>query len=330
MSYQQISAALQALAISIGLSATQLLAQAVAPTPATPVAETTLDTLNDDANRMTVPVMINGQGPFQFIVDTGATRSVVSQELAAKLALTPDKSVRLNSMSGTDRVQTVKLARVQVSNKIVDNIIAPALPQRFLGADGVLGLDCLGDTRVVLDFRAQTMTVAQSSKEAEPADEPGTIVVSAKSRFGQLILVDADTQGEKIFVVLDTGAQNTVGNARLRALLEKLRVKPVQPIQMVSVTGGIVMADYTQISAMRVGGVRITNAPMAFAEVHPFTLFGLTRKPSMLLGMDVLRHFDRVSIDFANRKIRFLLPRAGNVPANRFAFVPAVAQTLQR
>jgi hypothetical protein len=58
-----------------------------------------------------------------------------------------------------------------------------------------------------------------------------------------------------------------------------------------------------------VAGVDIANLPVAFADAAPFKHFGLTDKPALLLGMDALRLFRRVKIDFPNREVRFLLPR---------------------
>ncbi|MEK6638843.1 MAG: retropepsin-like aspartic protease [Pseudomonadota bacterium] len=56
------------------------------PAPIVPV-EDIIATAEDDALRMTVPVMINGQGPFRFVIDTGADRTVISSELAERLGL---------------------------------------------------------------------------------------------------------------------------------------------------------------------------------------------------------------------------------------------------
>ena len=52
--------------------------------------------------------------------------------------------------------------------------------------------------------------------------------------------------------------------------------------------------------------------PVAFTDAHPFRKLGLTEKPAMLLGMDGLAAFDRVTVDFANRKVRFSVPDALN------------------
>jgi predicted aspartyl protease len=291
-----------------------LAAPAIAAPEATPpppvVPSEVIPTLDDLAMRMTVPVMINGQGPFQFVIDTGASRTVISTALADRLGLKAGASARLHSMGGVDQVRTVIIPKLQVSSGIARDIIAPALSGENLGADGLLGLDALKGLRIVMDFRARTMTVSPSQKKEEPS-EPGTIVVTAKSRFGQLILTNADANGRSVDVVIDTGAQNTVGNTPLRAILLKRQLKnPFVQIDLLSVTGRHTTAEYTQIDAVRIGGVAMTNAPTAFADAHPFRQFGLANKPAMLLGMDLLRKFERVSVDFASRKIRFSLPKA--------------------
>src|SRR5687768_13111757 len=41
----------------------------------------------DNSGRAVALININGQGPFRFIIDTGATRSVLSEALATRLGL---------------------------------------------------------------------------------------------------------------------------------------------------------------------------------------------------------------------------------------------------
>ncbi|MEI9853096.1 MAG: hypothetical protein WDN24_22155 [Sphingomonas sp.] len=60
---------------------------------------------------------------------------------------------------------------------------------------------------------------------------------------------------------------------------------------------------------MRVGGIEFGQLPVAFADVAPFQRFGLLRRPALLLGMDALRSFRQVEIDFPNRQVRFRMPR---------------------
>ncbi len=281
----------------------------------------TITTGEDANNRLTVPVMVNGQGPFRFIVDTGADRSVISAELAARLSLPVDEKVRLVSMGGVSTVNTVRLKSLAVTaNRSIKNVVLPALPERYLGADGLVGLDALKGQRVMLDFAAQTIIVEPGNTRAV-REEPVTgnmIVVRARSRMGQLVLVDADANGQDVWVIVDTGGQNTVANGAMRNLMVK-RTPPegFKQITLMSVVGERISAEYTVIGKMRIGGVQLGNAAVAFADAQPFRKFGLVRKPAMLLGMESLRSFKRVSIDFANKEVRFIMPEGAPVGASR-------------
>jgi predicted aspartyl protease len=165
---------------------------------------------------------------------------------------------------------------------------------------------------VHFDFASQTMSISPSRDRL--ADDPDTVVVTARSRFGRLMVTNARVEGQKLWVVIDTGSEVTVGNAALRRkLTDKGRLGATTPIKLLSVTGGTISADYTRIQGAVIGSLRLRNMPVAFAEVHPFDKLGLTEQPAILLGMDVLRHFDQVTIDFANRDVGFVLPgRSGS------------------
>jgi predicted aspartyl protease len=301
------------LAAVAALMATAAQAQVLPPAaPAGDLPPDIISTGEDDVARLTVPVMVNGKGPYNFIIDTGSDRSVISRELAEQLAVPKGRKATLHTMGGADEITTVKLDSLQVSSNIIRHLEVPALPRKYLGADGLLGIDSLKNQRVTLDFAAQTMTVeASNTREIRKEVDPGgTIVVTAKSKLGQLVLVDADANGEEVWVVVDTGAQNTVGNTPLRRLMVKRTPEGgFRPVELISVVGDRIPADFTIVGHMRIGGLKINNAAVAFVDAHPFRKFGLQRKPAMLLGMEGLRPFRKVSIDFANRRVKFHLPQ---------------------
>ena len=287
--------------------------QILTPASGAPSTADAIATGLDGALRMTVPVMINGQGPFQFVVDTGADHTVISEEIANRLNLPQAGTAKLHAMGGSADVHLVKINTVQVSTNIARHVRAAALPMRYVGADGLLGIDSLKGQRIVMDFVANTIRVepASTPEEAVPVDAD-LIIVTAKTRLGQLVMVDADANGQKIWVVIDTGAQNSIANTKLRSLLVKrIPETEIKTITMVDVLGRNTPADYTIVTKLRIGGVSMGNAAIAFADAHPFKLFGLSDKPSMLLGVESLRSFRRVSVDFATRKVKFLLPGEG-------------------
>jgi predicted aspartyl protease len=294
------------------------------PRPAPPEASEPGAVLGTDADRwarMTVPVNIGESGPYAFVVDTGAERTSIAEELARDLRLGTGGRARLHSMTEVSQIQTVLIPALEVGGRSVRDIHAPALQRRYIGAEGILGVESLQSQRVSFDFARQQMTVTNSHRREEswPSD---TIVVTARNRLGHLVLVDASVDGQKVWVILDTGAQTTVANNVLRRKLEeKGRLRATVPITLQSVTGGQMAADQTVVKKIRLGGIDIKDMPVAFADVHPFAKLGLSKKPALMLGMDALRLFDRVSVDFANRRVRLLGGSRSQIEGQSFAAV---------
>lgn len=291
-------------AMAAGLLAATAHGAAVAPTLPDQV-----EGRRDLSQRLTVPVTIGGGGPYHFVVDTGAERTVISRELADRLTLAPSRPVTVVSIAGEDQVDTAVVPglRLAASRGRMGEFDAPVLSGAHLGAEGMLGLDSLRSKRVILDFKLMRLSISDAGEA--PRAETDEIVVVAKRRLGQLVLVDAEADGQKINVVIDTGSAVTIGNDALRAKLAgKGRLGLVVPINITSVTGEQTPADYTSIRKIRIGGVNLDNMPIAFADAGIFHHLGLDRRPALLLGMDALKLFDRVSIDFVNRNVRFLMP----------------------
>jgi len=301
---------------------------AVQPAPAAPLTETptaltpAADLLGfgDADARMTVPVTIGTGGPYHFIVDTGAQRTVISRELAGTLRLEPGTDVHLTSMSGQGMVNTYVIPAISVGAPRGalggTRIEAPALESRNLGAPGLLGLDTLQGHMVTIDFVHNQMTVTPSEtrRRAAPAaaDE---VVVQARSLFGQLVVTDAYYRGRRIQVIVDTGSVVSMGNLALRRAVSR-STKHMESISLLGVTGDVLVADYTQISEIKVAGVSFNNLPVAFADAEPFRRFDLIKRPALLLGMDALKLFKRVQIDFPNRTLRLLLPGDATLSPN--------------
>lgn len=274
----------------------------------------------DATRRMTVAVQVAGSGPYGFIIDTGATKTVIAKELAERLALSPGPGARVQSMTEAQMTPTVVIPSLQVNGRTLAALNAPTLASADLQAAGYLGLDALQSQRIVIDFRAGTMAVAASAVARDDKWSGEEIVVTAKNRFGQLVIADADVDGEPVHVIVDTGAAVSVGNEALRRRLFGARKpRPWSQIELLSVTAGTAVADYTVADHLRIAGLRISAMPIAFGDVHAFKVLGLTDRPALLLGMDTLRMFDRVTLDFPRRKIWFQWLRAALEPVLREA-----------
>jgi len=281
------------------------------PAPATRPDGQAAETLGygiEANDRMTVPVSIGRHGPYNFIVDTGSERTIISRELASRLELGPGRTAVVHSMTEVSRIPTVVVPGLRIGQRTMGDIHAPALLRSNLGAAGMLGVDALQRQRIVFDFERQEMTIMPARRNEQRWPE-GEIVITARSRFGRLMLIDASVDGQRVYVIVDTGAQITVGNLALRRALERRRrLGPTAPVELMSVTGGRFTAEYSMARQIRIGTADIRNLPVAFADVHPFRQLQLIDRPALLLGMDALQLFDRVSVDFANRRVRLLTP----------------------
>ena len=179
---------------------------------------------------------------------------------------------------------------------------------KSLRCAGILGVDGLKKQRVSLDLREQRLQIEPSSQRDRST---GATMVKARNRFGQLTLVDTDLDGIRVSVLIDTGSEVTVGNSALRAALDRRRRTALPILQKVTLqgaTGEETTGDYGGVPEFRIGSLKVANLRIVYADLHPFTLWELSDTPAMLMGMDVIRFFDAVSLDYGRNEVRFTLP----------------------
>jgi predicted aspartyl protease len=268
---------------------------------------------NQPDDRMTVQVRLAGSGPFQFLVDTGADRTAISRDLASKLGLAKGEQAAIHTIAGVSTVSTATITDLELTKKPVTVRDAPVLDSGNMGADGILGVDSLRSQRVLFDFGTKTLSIVPSAVP-DFREEPGTIVVQAERKNGRLVVTDATANGRELTVVIDTGAQLSIGNEELRRqLLGPNLVDPYQQVQLESVTGAVISGDYMYVRELQIGGLTLKNLAIVFAQSHAFKELRLDHKPALLLGMNAIRAFKKVSIDFASRKFRVVLPESSQL-----------------
>jgi len=262
----------------------------------------------DEGDRMTVAVSVGGKGPYRFLVDTGSERTVISRQLAERLDLESGRDAMLHSVVGARGVNTVFIPRLQVSGNTISVVDAPALEAGNIGADGMLGIDSLRSQRVLFDFKTKTMSITPSSRPMEKLDGD-TIVVRARTRHGRLVFTEARIDGQAVTVIVDTGSQVTIGNLALQRSLMKRKIWNVpNAVTIETVTGETLSARVATLNELELGSVNIEDLSVAFADAHIFKQLDLQHRPALLLGMNAMRAFDRISIDFKSKKVRFVLP----------------------
>lgn len=306
-----ISATLFAAALASPFSAPQPAAQPpsdqahtsdLPKTDTAPAPEIVIGT-RDRYDRMTVPVTVEGQGPFRFMIDTGSQATVVTRGLSDRLQLEVVGAATVVGMASRVPVQLVELNGLEFAARVLDNISAPLLEAHHIGADGILGLDSLQDMRVLIDFREGTIAV-DTAKELG-GNRGYEIIVRARRKLGRLIITDAVIDGVRTAVIIDTGAQGSIGNLALR---RRLRGPDHGLATATDVNGSTISGNVGIARSLRIQTMQLSDTPITFTDSPAFDELGLSRRPAMILGMNNLRMFHRVAIDFNSRQVLFDLP----------------------
>ncbi|MGH8328239.1 MAG: retroviral-like aspartic protease family protein [Steroidobacteraceae bacterium] len=265
--------------------------------------------LADGGDRLTTLVYINGTGPYRFLVDTGAERTLIAAEIAEQLALPRGRRVLVEGIIRGQPAALAKVARLRMGTLVCRPLEVPVLPRSMLRVDGYLGLDVLDRHRVVLDFRSGTLTVDRSQGLfAALWERVDAAVVSTLGSSGRLRATDCLVNGIRAAAFVDTGAEVSVINPALYT--ELLRGAPNRqvargPARLYGVTGGTLVGLDVDVEDIKLAALHWTDAPFVVAPLEVFKVWGLAKQPALLLGMDCLRRFARVSIDYGRKQIGF-------------------------
>ena len=241
-----------------------------------------------------------------FAQEPEGNAAVKNRATAGDLTLSATEFAKIG-MTGSSVVPRVLVDELGLGPVGVSDLELPVLQEADLGGDGMLGIDALAEQRLMLDFEKRQISVEDASKPLPRMD--GEIVVTARRRRGQLILTQAKANGRQVEAVIDTGTEITIGNSALREFLVRRRGAAMEKVEIIGVTGAKSELEIARVAEIRLGSVILRNVPIAFADVPPFEVFGLSKQPALLLGTDLMEVFRRVSLDFRARKVRFQLRR---------------------
>jgi hypothetical protein len=264
----------------------------------------------EPAKLLTVPVTLAGKGPFRFVVDSGAERSVLADDLATSLDLAKAGRASVIGIVREIPTDTVALPRLEAGGIAARDLRLPILPRAWLQADGYLGLDVIDNHRVSFDFAKNRLELNDPvlSLFAGYA-RPDESVLSAGGRSGKLRTADCRVDGVATTAFLDTGAEVSVGNTQLYKLLAEqgAQFRPAAPMMLTGITGGNLPARALSIAEAKLGGFDLSTDGLAIADLPIFERWGLTNTPALFVGMDFLRRFSRVSIDYGRKQYRLEL-----------------------
>jgi predicted aspartyl protease len=278
-----------------------------------------IDTATDATKRLSVAVRIDGNGPYRFVVDTGADRTVLATDVAVDLGLLRGNRVMMEGVVRAVATDTVTLHELSFGSVSCKRLVVPVLPRTMLEADGYLGLDTLDRHRVTLDFKNHTLQVTEPrSRFSALWVRQNEARVRASGTAGHLRAVDCTVDGVAATAFIDTGAEVSAGNAALLAALKSRGPGRygVDAVPLTDITGGEIVGEVTTVSKIRLMDLEFTDCPLVIADFQIFDVWGLRQNPALLIGMNFLRQFSKISIDYGLKELRFDLTRGwGTAPA---------------
>ena len=277
-----------------------------APPPDPGAASVTTHT--DAAQRLTVRVGINGAGPYRFVVDTGADRTVLAEDVATALDLPRGEQVNVSGIVRRVAADSVTIRELSIGRITREQLRIPVIPRSMLEADGYLGLDTLDGCRVTFDFKNHDLQVGyRRSKLASLWIQSNSTRIRSSGASGHLRAVDCTVDGVPTTAFIDTGAEISAGNAQLLAALTGRKPGLVErgTMPLRGVTGGEIQGRVIFVDKIQLQELQFTDCALVIADLAVFDIWGLTQRPALLIGMDYLRRFARVSIDYGRKEIRF-------------------------
>ena len=266
---------------------------------------------------VTVNATVNGDGPHDFIMDSGATITSVFANLSTRQDFPPaDRGpIRILGLASTRALPAYTLGEIKIGRLRLENHVGVVLPDWTPAAitpQGVIGLDLLTQHTVMIDEERGRVEFyepgAQPNRNARGWTRTDLEPLTVADQDTPLHQVTMQVRGLKIPCVVDLGASGTIFNrAALRAMKSGLYVNsfgsrsPTAASRLNDIFGDSSQAVAAKIRRLKIGGARWNDKTFLIYDAAIFHELGADSKPFCLVGMDLFA--DRsVIFDFENEK----------------------------
>lgn len=273
----------------------------------------------DHIGRVVAPVMIDGQGPFRFVIDTGASRSSVGPSLvqALDLKVSDVPLLQLEGITGSAPVAAVTIDRLRAGSFSIQHAAMPVLWAPVMaGADGILGVAGLTDQTLLVDFEHNRVVLGN---ELDPTVRFNYSRVRTEMVDGGLMTAVAYVGDVRVLAIIDTGSERSLGNPALQKALG-VRDDPGHVEPVTAVYGATQQVESGRIAPsplISIGPLRVEGVDLIYGNFHIFKLWNLERTPALILGMDVLGTVNALGFDFRHHDLYVSSARAGGDIFNR-------------
>ena len=254
--------------------------------------------MQDMGGRPVVDLKINGKGPYRFVLDTGATATVIGEELSRELSLPAASGMQVAVVGGEKPPAMVAIHDVRIGDAVLGGMIAVAMPLSVLlkGENaplGVLSAASLPGYLLTFDFPGKRISIkkgglgnADSKRIFQYTEEQILPTVPVR-------IAGHDTQ-----VHLDTGSPFAL-TLPVKFLVELPLASQPREAGKVRTPGGEFPVSIARVNgAIELGQYKLDPDDIRFSDVRPGP-----GPATGNIGSGVLGHFV-VTLDSKNRRIQ--------------------------
>jgi predicted aspartyl protease len=251
-----------------------------------------------------VPTSLNGRGPFNFILDTGAGTSLVSLDLAQQLAIQTEQVKEGTSAGGKVRlalgtVESLAVGQARQAYVQVGMIDLSDLG-RVVGAriDGDIGYNFLKSYVMMIDYRRSVLELSDDDGRPNVVGSRGA---GTPFRLGHptkpLVLLPTFINGQGPFeFALDTGSSTTVVSPELA---HRLGIETVAIPDVTAGGGHTIKASAGRVGSLAISGATVRDLPVMVADFLNMLSQVVGAKLDGVAGYNLIKRF-RVTIDYPN------------------------------
>jgi len=262
-------------------------------------------TRSDRIGRIVVPVTINNQPDFHLMLDTGATHSVLTSKAAARLGLDLDKASmsEVQGVSGRINAHIVNVDQLQTGTLKLRNLRVPVIDGSVVAElDGILGADGMGDKTITADFIHDRIRVGDAS--SQPANSLYSVIKFTLVSH-RLVVAEGMVGHIPVRVVIDTGGTQTLGNLPLlEALVHARKDRVGIESGVIDITDNQKNGRLIMVPELKIGPANISNPVILFSDFTVFNVWNLDKRPTLLMGMDVLGQLGELSINYKRQELQ--------------------------
>ncbi|MDH3613295.1 MAG: retroviral-like aspartic protease family protein [Gammaproteobacteria bacterium] len=265
----------------------------------------------NDNGLIIVEVRVNGQGPFEFALDTAASISVVFDKLRNDLALEPvqGEAVTIHGAVATGQFPLLNIDHLSVGREVWAAPRIASIPGETLvsrGIDGILGVDFLRRYAVGFSVRDRVVRLYPPDLISGRSFRDWTSIQLQPEPVGKsgaaLYFFEIEIAGQRIPAIFDLGAGPNMINW---PAANSLGLDPVDSRGDDQFSGAIETTDVVarfRIDEVTTGRIRWRNEVFSIAELEIFTKLLRGDGPCAILGAGLFTQRDFI-IDFARTRL---------------------------